>query len=92
MYGNHDRIFLIGDWRYFIFSQPTYGLGTTAPEGGVLQKHYNINGFDVEDDSLVQPMKFNHIRFHEIAAFRIKKNPFLYRSGVPPGLLLQDHR
>jgi hypothetical protein len=81
MYGNHDRIFLIGDWRFFIFSQPTYGLGTKAPEGGVLEKHYNINGYDVADDSLVQPMKFNHIRFYEIAAFRIKKSPFFIGPG-----------
>jgi len=36
IYTKNNNIFFTGDWRYLIFSQSTYGLGTNAPEGGVL--------------------------------------------------------
>lgn len=81
VYANDDKLFLTGDWRFFIFSQPTYGLGTKAPEGGTLQKHYNINGFDVKDDSLVQPMRFNHVRFYQTISRRIQKHPLFAGVG-----------
>src|SRR6187431_2818518 len=29
----NDKVFLSGDWRIFLFSQATYGLGTNSPEG-----------------------------------------------------------
>ena len=81
MYYNEDKIFLSGDWRFLIFSQPTYGLSTKAPEGGALQRHYNINGFYVHDDSLVQPMRFNHIRFYQTISWKIKKRPLFAGVG-----------
>jgi hypothetical protein len=81
MYTNADKIFLSGDWRFLIFSQPTYGLSTKAPEGGALQRHYNLNGFYVHDDSLVQPMRFNHIRFYQTVSWRMKKRPLFAGVG-----------
>lgn len=75
IYTHHDKIFLSGDWRFLLFSQPTYGLSTKAPEGGALQRHYSINGYEVKDDSLVQPMRFNHIRFYQTISWRIRKTP-----------------
>jgi outer membrane protein assembly factor BamA len=67
-----NRLFLSGDWRLFIFSQATYGLGTSAPQGGALAYQFNLNGWEYDDDSLVQPMKFNHYRFHQTIAWKVR--------------------
>jgi outer membrane protein assembly factor BamA len=72
-----DNVFLSGDWRILLFSQSTYGLGTSAPDGGVLKYQYSINGWETADDSLVQPMKFNHIRFHQTISWRVGRSFFL---------------
>jgi len=61
----NNKFFVSGDWRFLIFSQPTYGLGTNAPDDGILKFQYGVNGINVEDDSLIQPMKFNQVRFHQ---------------------------
>lgn len=79
IYLNNNRIFLTGDWRLFFFSQATYGLSTRAPESGILKYQYNINGAETNDDSLVQPMKFDHVRFHQSASFLIKDR---FMAGV----------
>ncbi len=71
IYTKNNGIFLTGDWRYLIYSQSTYGLGTTAPEGGILDYQYNLGGAETSDDSLTQPMKFNFARFHQSVSFRI---------------------
>jgi len=33
IYTKNNNIFFTGDWRFLIFSQATYGLGTNAPRG-----------------------------------------------------------
>lgn len=71
IYLKNNKIFLTGDWRLFFFSQSTFGLSTNAPESGILKYQYNINGSETNDDSLVQPMKFDHIRFHQSVSFRL---------------------
>jgi hypothetical protein len=73
IYTRFNKIFLAGDWRYLVYSQTTYGLGTTSPEGGILDYQYNVAGVETTDDSLSQPMKFNFTRFHQLIAFKIKK-------------------
>lgn len=72
-----DNVFLSGDWRFLLFSQSTYGLGTSSPEGGALDYQFGINGWETADDSLVQPMKFNHLRFHQTISWRVSKSIFL---------------
>ena len=74
IYTKNNGIFLTGDWRYLLYSQPTYGLGTTAPEGGILDYQYGLWGTETTDDSLSQPMKFNFARFHQSVSFRIAEN------------------
>ena len=71
IYTKNNGIFLTGDWRYLIYSQSTYGLGTTAPEGGIIGYQYGLWGTETTDDSLAQPMKFNFARFHQSVSFRI---------------------
>ncbi|ULQ55559.1 BamA/TamA family outer membrane protein [Flavihumibacter rivuli] len=71
IYLKNNKIFLSGDWRLFLFSQSTYGLGTNTPEGGILKYQYGVNGTEVSDDSLVQPMKFNHFRFYQSIYWKV---------------------
>jgi hypothetical protein len=75
-------------WRYLIFSQSTFRLGTNAPEGGILDYQYNLGGLETSNDSLSQPLKFNFLRFYQSASFRIKKNVLCWR-GLFFRLLLQ---
>lgn len=73
IYTKNNRIFFSGDWRYLIFSQNTYGLGTNSPEGGILDYQYNLGGLETSNDSLAQPMKFDFLRIYQAASFIIRK-------------------
>ncbi len=80
-----DQWNLIGDWRYFQTSQPTFGLGT-GPQSAKLAGQEN--GFLEYEDGLTsqafaeaQFMKFNYIRFHETALKRIGQNRFFAGLG-----------
>jgi Omp85 superfamily domain len=73
LYTKGNRIFFNGDWRYWIYSQPTYGLGTNSPTDGILEYQYSLFGIETSGDSLIQPMKFNFARFHQSVSFKIKE-------------------
>jgi outer membrane protein assembly factor BamA len=77
IYTNNNNIFFNGDWRYQIFSQSTYGLGTTAPEGGILDYQFGLAGAETTSDSLTQPMNFNFARFHQDIGFKIANGIYL---------------
>jgi hypothetical protein len=77
IYSRHEKIFYTGDWRFLIFKQPTYGLGTTSPEGGVLDYQYNIMGMETTYDSLAQPMDFNFARLHQSIGFKVAEGIYL---------------
>lgn len=65
IYTGNNRIFFSGDWRYLIYSQSTYGLGTTSPDGGILDYQFTTAGSETSADSLTQPMAFNFGRLHQ---------------------------
>jgi hypothetical protein len=73
IYTKSNKFFLSGDWRYMIYSQSTYGLGTNSPEGGVLEYQYSVAGAETSDDSLIQPMKFNFTRLHQTVSIKLAK-------------------
>ncbi len=77
VFSRRNRFFHTGDWRYLIFSQSTYGLGTNAPEGGVLDYQYNLGGIETTSDSLTQPMKFNFARLHQTMGFQVSPGVYL---------------
>lgn len=77
IYTKKERIFFTGDWRFQIFSQATYGLGTNAPEGGVLDFQFGLGGQETTTDSLAQPMKYNFLRIHQTMAFKVKESMYL---------------
>lgn len=87
VYTPEDKWFLIGDWRVFFSSQPTFGLGTgpqanllysdgelivTTPDGGIPRE---------------EMLKFDLIRFHETAFIQVKPNVY-----VGLGYHLDAHR
>lgn len=74
IYTNNNRIFFTGDWRYLVFSQPTYGLGTNAPEGGIVDYQFNLSGMETSLDSLAQPINFNFVRMYQSASYRVGKS------------------
>jgi hypothetical protein len=77
VYTKNNNIFFTGDWRFLIFSQPTYGLGTNAPEGGILDYQFSLSGQETSGDSLAQPLDFNFVRMYQSASFRVKKTFYI---------------
>jgi outer membrane protein assembly factor BamA len=71
IYTKNNRFFLSGDWRFQIFSQDTYGLGTNSPEGGIIDYQYSLLGQETSNDSLAQPMKFNFARLHQSVSIKL---------------------
>jgi len=66
IYLKNNDYFLQGDYRFYIYSQPTYGLGTNAPDTLAIPSGVSWMGETVGTDSALFPMKYNFIRFHQI--------------------------
>jgi len=79
MYTRQNKFFLQGDWRWYLYSQPTYGLGTNAPDTTNIPEGFHWDGEGGSDDSAAFPMKFNYIRIHEIVNRQVKGN---FYAGV----------
>jgi len=71
-----DAWIFTGDWRYYLYSQSTYGLGTNSP-GVVTGSGFNIQGYDVSTEAGEEPMEFNWLRLHETVFKEIKKNVYI---------------
>jgi hypothetical protein len=71
IYTKDNQFFLQGDWRYYIYSQPTYGLGTNAPDTLTVPNDISWMGEGAGGDSALFPMKFNFVKFHEIVNKRL---------------------
>jgi len=69
-----NKIFLSGDWRFYVFSQPNYGLGTD-----IVSPPRNNANFHL--DSLAQGMDYNYFKFHQTASWRVKGN-FYIGAGI----------
>ncbi len=68
-----SRFILRGDWRYLIFSQPTYGLGTGIKmhtNRGII---FNDGGQTASFPPEAQPLNYNYIRLYETFFFKITK-------------------
>ena len=74
VYLPNDNWILLGDWRYFNTSQPTYGLGT-GPQSVKLagQSIEYQDGMFTKPIDDAQMMEFQYIRFHETVLKKIKK-------------------
>lgn len=69
---NHNKIFLSGDWRYYVFSQANYGLGSDIIPGPSEDQDFDLN-------SLKEPMDYNYLKFHQTASWEFKNN---YYAGA----------
>ncbi len=60
-----NKIFLSGDWRFYIFSQANYGLGSDIlpPQ----KEDFNI-------DDIAQPMEYNYVKVHQTSSWEVSKN------------------
>ncbi|MEI7983193.1 MAG: BamA/TamA family outer membrane protein [Bacteroidota bacterium] len=83
---NASRYILRGDWRYLIFSQPTYGLGTGIKMHTNRGIVFNDGGSTASLSPEAQLLNYNYIRLYETFYFRIYKN--LY-AGI--GYCLDDY-
>ncbi len=72
-----DKWIWNGDWRYYFYSQSTYGLGTNSPDSSSLGYGINVGGVDTESNPGEQPMEFQWIRLHETAYKRVRKNLYV---------------
>lgn len=66
----NNKIFLSGDWRFYIFSQANYGLGTD-----IIPTSQADAGFDLE--ILQEPMDYNYLKFHQTASWEIRNNYYV---------------
>lgn len=72
---DENKWILVGDWRYFITSQPTYGLGSSTPN----EWSENPNQPGVLWGE--QQMDFNLVRFYETVLRRIGDSKFYLGIG-----------
>lgn len=72
---NENKVILIGDWRYFITSQPTFGLGSNTPNDP--KENPNQPGVWWGE----QQMDFRLIRFYEAVMKRIGDSKFFLGAG-----------
>jgi len=72
-----DDWILTGDWRYYLYSQSTYGLGTNSPYGVVPSSGFSVQGYDVDSDHGAEPMEFTWLRLHETVFKEIKKDFYI---------------
>lgn len=70
MYINNDKFFFSGDFRYYVFSQSNYGLGTDIIPWGPEFQNFDYN-------SIKQPMNYNYFKFHETVSYTIFSSFFI---------------
>jgi len=67
---NNNKIYLNGDWRYYLFSQDNYGLGSD-----IIPPANDDDGFVL--DALSQPMDYDYFKFHQTVSFRLVSDFYL---------------
>jgi hypothetical protein len=75
---SENDLILVGDWRYFITSQPTYGLGSSTPNVPSQDPYFR------EPPGVLwgeQQMDFNLIRFYETILKRVADSNFYLGLG-----------
>lgn len=77
IYTKGDRFFLQGDWRYYIYNTPTWGLGTNAPDSLEVSDNLNWQGAGLEEIEDGYPMSFNYLKFHEILNYKVAESRYI---------------
>ncbi|MCX6279963.1 MAG: BamA/TamA family outer membrane protein [Bacteroidetes bacterium] len=71
IFTSNADMFLKGDWRFYLFSQPTYGLGSDIT--GIDTSRWIMHSGDLcySVNDVAEPMKFDYIRLYETINKRI---------------------
>jgi len=77
IYTRGDRFFLQGDWRYYIYNAPTWGLGTNAPDSIEVSDNLNWQGAGLGETEDGFPMSFNYLKFHEILNYKVAESKYI---------------
>jgi hypothetical protein len=78
---DNGKLLLNGDWRFVIFSENTYGLGTNSPTDASPEPAISLFGYDVNDDPAVESLRYHQLRFYQTVSFDIHDHLFL-GSGI----------
>lgn len=68
----NNKIYLNGDYRFYLFSQSNYGLSTN------IIPHRDI---DFSIDAIEQPMDYDYFKFHQTASWEVKEH-FYVGAGI----------
>jgi hypothetical protein len=73
-YSKNDKLFMQGDWRYYIYSLPTFGLGTDAPPDSIqMDPSWSWMAASAGESGGL-PLAYNYLKLHEIISYKIKTN------------------
>ena len=76
VYTKENLFFLQGDWRYYLYRAPTYGLGTNSPPDSTdFDGNWGWMGAGTGDDG-GYPISYNYFKFHEVVNRKIAKNVY----------------
>jgi hypothetical protein len=70
IYTKNDDYFFEGDWRFYLYQLPTYGLGTNAPDT-VFEPNFDFEEVEHAGGGGSYPMKYNFVIFHQIVNKKI---------------------
>ena len=76
VYTTDNKFFLQGDWRYYIYTAPTWGLGSNAPDTTFESDTWAWQGADIEETDGAYPMLYDYIKFHEIVSYEVAENVY----------------
>jgi len=71
-----EKLVLNGDWRFMIFSEDTYGLGSNRKAYNSAGFIEGLNGYRINEDTIAQHLNYNLIRFHETGSYKVFDNFF----------------
>lgn len=73
-YSKNDKLFMQGDWRFYVYSLPTYGLGTDAPPDSItIDPSWGWMAAPTDESGGYQ-LNYNYLKLHEIISYKIKPN------------------
>jgi hypothetical protein len=74
VYTSRNRWFLQGDWRYYIYSIPTYGLGSGRNDPVPAMPDMKVDSTPVYGWSQEFPVQFRWLKLHETFSYRVANN------------------
>ncbi len=77
VYTSRNKWFLQGDWRYYIYSIPTYGLGSGRNDPVPAMPGMQTDSTPVYGWAQEFPMQFRWLRLHEIFSYRVANNLYV---------------